>query len=960
MDTMRYVDAACDRSVVSRNETLLTVANGYLGLRGDTEEAEGSYHKGTYINGFYDSEPIQYGETAYGYAKNHQTLLNLPDPKRIELEVDGQSFSLKTGKLLSSVRTLDFQRGRLERHVDWMTDGGKQVEIETTRLVSFVEKHGAVITYQVKATTGPIVIRITSYLDLASHNRRAEEDPRVGSKFSSVPLIIMDRKADGSDLSFSARTRNSNLTVHGAVVHRVIGKEVVWNCDPQNLFVTCSLALEAGQCVTMEKYIAYTTEDDAALFLAHSLAQKGYDYLAREQESFLAEFWNVAQVHIEGDEDCEQALHFNIFHLLQSTGRDGKTSLAAKGLTGEGYEGHYFWDTEAYALPLFAYTKSAIARSLLEYRYSILDQARKRARTLSLDGALFPWRTINGEECSAYFPAGTAQYHIDADILYAAEKYLGSSGEDCPVFILEMAIESARMWVSLGSFSAARNGRFCIHTVTGPDEYSACVDNNAYTNLMAQNNLRFTLRLIQAWKEAGKRLPLDVKEEELELFSQAAEHMYIPYNSELGIIEQDDSFLSKPDWPFACTPRDQYPLLLHFHPLVIYRHRVLKQPDVVLAMFFLSSRFSKAEKQRNFSFYEPYTTGDSSLSHCIQSIMASEVGFSLKAWNYFTKTVRMDLDDVHGNSADGIHTAAMAGSWMSLVYGFGGFCDTGDVFSFDPKVPEAWKGFSFCLNLRGSVVRLHCTKEEATYTLMQGPAISLVHRMQSFVLDDRPAVFSLKPVLKAVVFDLDGVVVDTARLHYLAWKQISDAYGLLFDQTVNQKLLGVSRSASLDIILAHNHVEWTDEQKQRVLEEKNAYYRDSLASLGPGDVLEGMTQLFAALKQEGIRLALASASRNARIVLEKLGMLEVFDAICDVNQVALGKPEPDLFLQACTLLALYPADCLGVEDAEAGIQAIKKAGMKAIGVRLVSPLADFSVSSTKDLSLSLLQEVMKG
>ncbi len=957
MDTMQFGYTLYDPSLVGRNETLFTVANGYLGLRGDAEEAEGSYHKGTYINGFYDSEPIVYGETAYGYAKNHETILNLPDPKRIELEVDGLPFSLKRGKVLRCERILDFRTGVLSRYVDWVSEGGQRISLETKRLVSFTEQHCALISYRVTALEQAVKLHITSFIDLGAHNRGAEEDPRIGSKFSSSPLLIVDKRAADDELGFTAKTRNSNLNVYGCAVHRLSMQVGGQTYDSHRVSVGYSVSLEAGQSFELQKYIAYTTEDDSASFLAHTYARQGFGFYEHAQRTFLDEFWKVARVRIEGDDACEQALHFNLFHLLQSCGRDGKTSLAAKGLTGEGYEGHYFWDTEAYALPFFAYVKSEIARSLLEYRYRILDHARTRAKTLSLDGALFPWRTISGSECSAYYPAGTAQYHINADILYAAQKYLAATAEAVPAFIVEMAIESARMWVSLGSFIAGKQGRFCINEVTGPDEYTACVDNNTYTNLMARHNLDFALSLVQHLQKEGRRLPVEVLASELALWKQASESMYLPFDAKLGIYAQDDSFLSKADWPFATTPKEHYPLLLHYHPLVIYRHRVLKQPDTVLAMFLLSGRFSKAEKIRNFSFYEPYTTGDSSLSHCIQSIMASEAGFTLKAWNYFKKTVRMDLDDVHGNSVDGIHTAAMAGSWMSLVYGFGGFRDYQGAFSFDPKLPSAWKSMSFCLNLCSSVVKLHVTSEQASYHLMQGPPIQIRHRMTTFVLDEQEAVFSLKPVLQGVVLDLDGVIVDTARLHYQAWKAVSDSNGLVFNHEVNKQLLGVSRSASFEVILKHNNQSWPEERKAQVLVQKNDLYKASLENLGPKDMLVGIPSFLEELKRAGIKIALASASRNARTVCSKLGILELFDAIADVDRVQLPKPEPDLFLLACEELALYPSDCVGIEDAEAGLMAIKKAGMAAVGVAIDSPLADKTVHSTEDLRLSTLLQL---
>lgn len=959
MDTMQFSSDVHDLTLVPRNETLFTLANGYLGLRGDFEEEEGSYHKGTYINAFYDSEAITYGETAFGYAKNHETMLNLPDPKRIELEVDSLPFSLKRGVVNSSLRCLDFRTGMLRRTIDWTSEAGKRVTIETQRLVSFADKHCALISYTVTALEEPLSIKLTSYLDTDVRNRTSKEDPRVGSKFSSNPLILEETFVEENQLSFGAKTRNSKLSLWGSAFHVASRKEVQGIQENNSLSQSFSLSLAAGESFTLHKYIAFTTENDSASFLARKSAQKGFDAFAEEQRFFLDDFWKVARIVVEGDESTEQALQFNLFHLLQSCGRDGITSMAAKGLTGEGYEGHYFWDTEAYALPVFTYLKPDMAKSLLDYRYSILSKARERAQIMSLKGALFPWRTISGEECSAYYPAGSAQYHIDADILYAAEKYVNATQSEVPPSIVEMAIETSRMWVSLGCFI---KGRFCINEVTGPDEYTACVNNNAFTNLMAQNNLRFTLRVVSLYQEEGKELPLQLEEEEIEQWKAAEQAMYIPFDADLGIYAQDDSFLSKADWPFVDTVKENYPLLLHYHPLVIYRHRVLKQPDLVLAQFLLSGLFSRAEKIRNFAFYEPYTTGDSSLSHCIQSIMASEAFQSLKAYSYFKKTVRLDIDDIQGNSVDGIHTASMAGSWMALVYGFAGFRDWQGVFSFNPQLPSAWKALTFCLRLGSSVIRVCLRKEEVVYTLVTGDTIVLVHRTTPFTLVEKESKsFSLAPQLEGVLFDLDGVIVDTAHFHYQAWKQVSDENNLHFDREVNKLLLGVSRDASLQAILDHNQVSLPAQKREEVLKRKNDAYVASLQTLSPKDVFPGILELLTDLKKHGVKTALASASRNARTVCSKLEILDLFDGIADVEHVQMSKPEADIFLAASEQIGAWYTNCIGVEDAKAGIEAIKRAGMTAVGIGTKESLpdADYVLSNTGDLTYDLLVQIME-
>ncbi len=987
MSSMNFVSAAFDKAAVARNETLFTVANGSLGFRGDFEEKAGTVHKGTYINGFFDSEPIVYGEGAYGYAENHQTIVNLPDPKRIDLEVNGQHFSIEQGCVSDFKMQLDFESGLMSRSLSWSAPDGTVILLHSERLVSFSHEGGAAIRYRVEVESGTASIRLQSMIDATVHNLSADEDPRVGSKFSSHPLTIKKLTASGATLNMSAQTRYSAMFCAASVRHAFTLQPAAASAGAES-FVLQSLdgvpvsgqasvlwagSLGKGQGLELTKYISYRAgslkEISAEQLLeavnaeAALLERTGWTALCQAQREYLASFWQTASIAIDGDPDSERALHFNLFHLLQSAGRNGKTSIAAKGLTAEGYEGHYFWDTEAYVCPVFTYLQTDVARGLLEYRYSILDKARERARVMSLRGALYPWRTIDGEETSAYYPAGTAQYHINADIIFALEKLLNCAGKTAfePIRALEMAVETARMWMSLGSFTPSRENRFCINCVTGPDEYTAVVNNNAYTNLMARENLRFSIAMVEWQSREAFPWPAalaEVSAKELSEWRLAAERMYIPYDSSSGVYPQDDSFMDKAEWDFAGTPKDKYPLLLHFHPLVIYRHRVLKQPDLVLAQFLLSDEFTLAEKTRNFHFYERLTTGDSSLSHCIQNIMACEIGEPEKAWEYFNKTARMDIEDVHGNTRDGIHTAAMAGSWMSVVYGFAGFRDRRGQWSFNPCLPAQWNSLAFKLHLSGCRLAVRISKNDAEYELQSGKELSIRHRDQTVLLrHGETKAFSLLPVFRAVLFDLDGVITDTAELHYQAWKHVSDALALAFDRDINERLRGVSREESFAIILAHNNRTMSASERQKVLETKNNYYVSLLSFLSAKDILPGILPLLESLRGKGIKTALASASRNAVMVCQQLGIETLFDAIVDVAAVPMSKPEPDIFLRGAEMLGIWPSDCVAVEDAQAGIDAIKKAGMKAVGIGMLLTGAELTVPDSAHLSATVFESL---
>jgi alpha,alpha-trehalose phosphorylase len=500
--------------------------------------------------------------------------------------------------------------------------------------------------------------------------------------------------------------------------------------------------LQPGESASMAKFGVYFSSRD---YPEAGLQQRALDELARaraagigvlvqQQAQYLAQFWQQADVEISGDDALQQGMRFNQFHLLQSVGRDGKTNIAAKGVTGEGYEGHYFWDTEIYIFPFFLYSKPELARNLLDYRYHGLPKARERARQMGHDkGALYPWRTIAGEECSAYFPAGSAQYHINADIAYSIKLYYEASGDSA--FMLaagaEIVLDTARIWAGIGNYD--RDGRFCINTVTGPDEYTALVNNNYYTNAMARMHLDFAAALCQQlatlhpveFARVAQAIGLDAGEPDQ--WRRAASAMLLPYDAALGIHAQDDSFLSKKRWDFDGTPAANYPLLLNYHPMVIYRHQVCKQADVVLALLLLSDQFTRDDKRRDFDYYEAVTTHDSSLSSCIFSIIASEVGYHDKAYDYFLETARLDLDDTHGNTHYGVHTAAMAGTWMSVAYGFAGMRVVDGALRFAPTLPAHWQHYQFKIHLQGALLQVRVEPSAVHYTLVAGDALAFTH-----------------------------------------------------------------------------------------------------------------------------------------------------------------------------------------------------------------------------------------
>ena len=752
VDEWKIIENDFDIESNQRDETIFTLGNGYIGIRGNFEEGysgpSNTSLEGIYLNGFYEESSLYYSEEQYGYAQKTETMLNVTDSKIIKLYLGDEEFDLLDGEIVDYQRTLDLEKGILIREVVWKSPQGKKVKVEIERLVSLTNKHLAVIDYQVTPLNFSGEVRLVSALDAEVSNYECEDDPRVSGDLAGQVLNLENKIVKDESACVEQKVNNTGFDLVCGMKNKLdttSSYQVKTDTPKQRIERKYIVAAEEGTTINLTKYISYYTSRDYEQSQLveytennlNSAADKTFLEIKTEQQNYLSEFWQRANVEIEGDAKLQQGLRFNQFHLLQSVGKDGQTNIAAKGVTGEGYEGHYFWDTEIYSLPFFLYLKPEISRKLLEFRYNILDQARERARTLGHDkGALYPWRTIAGNECSAYFPAGTAQYHINADIAYALKQYVEVTGDY--EFLLEygaeILFETARVWNDLGSYIASKDNQFCINEVTGPDEYTALVNNNYYTNAMAQLNLDYAYQVAQELQENYSQQYQELKEkidltaEEVNAWQKAADNMYLPYDEELEIHKQDDSFLDKEVWDFENTPEEDYPLLLNYHPLVIYRYQVCKQADLVLALFLLGDKFSLEEKKRDFDYYEAVTTHDSSLSSCIHSIIAAEIGYHQQAYDYFMETARMDLDNYHNNSQHGVHTAAMAGTWMSVVNGFAGMRVYDGELSFDPYLPKQWDSYKFKVTFKERVIEVEVKAEEVIYKLLSGNELEFKHR----------------------------------------------------------------------------------------------------------------------------------------------------------------------------------------------------------------------------------------
>jgi alpha,alpha-trehalose phosphorylase len=735
VEPWRVRETELDLDVISQAESVFALSNGHIGWRGNFEEGEPYGLPGSYLNGLYELRPLPYAEAGYGYPEAGQTVLNVTNGKVIRLLVDDEPFDVRYGRVIGHERVLDFRAGTLSRVVRWCSPAGTTVQVSSVRLVSLTQRAIAAISYEVEPVDAPMHLVVQSELVANEAMPSADDDPRVAAAMQS-PLIGEDHGGIDNRCVLVHRTRGSGLRIAAAMDHEISGdgdRSVMSEAFPDTARVAVTTLLEPGQRLRVVKFVAYGWSGErsvpalrdqvsAALLAAR---HTGWDGLIKGQRAFLDDFWAGADVQVGGDPEIQQAVRFGLFHILQAGARVESRAIAAKGLTGSGYDGHAFWDTESFVLPVLTYTRPDAAADALRWRHSCLPAASDRASQLGFRGAAFPWRTIAGEECSAYWPAGTAAFHVNADIADAVIRYVNVTGD--LDFEREVAadvlVQTARLWRSLGHHD--QDGRFRIDGVTGPDEYSAIADNNVYTNVMAQRNLLAAAAVVERYPD--RATALGVTTEEAASWRDAAGAVVVPYDEGLGVHAQAEGFTAHETWDFAGTPPEKYPLLLHFPYFDLYRKKVVKQADLVLALHVRGDAFTAEQKARDFAYYEPLTVRDSSLSAATQAVVAAEVGHLPLAMAYLRESALMDLDDLEHNTRDGLHLASLAGAWSGLVAGFGGMRDHGGQLTFAPRLPSALTDLSFVLNVRRCRLRVDVTPPSATYTLVTGDGLSVWH-----------------------------------------------------------------------------------------------------------------------------------------------------------------------------------------------------------------------------------------
>ena len=716
-----------DLDMLAQSESLFALSNGHIGLRGNFDEGEPHGLPGTYLNSFYEVRPLPYAEAGFGFPEAGQTVVDVSNGKLFRLMVNDELFDVRYGQLIDHERILDLRAGTLVRRVHWRSPAGRQVKLVSTRLVSLAHRSVAAIEYVVEAVDELVRITVQSELVSNEDQPQTSKDPRVAAVLDH-PLEPVDHETNEGRAVLMHRTRASGLMMSAAMDHEieVPGRvEVHTEARPDLARTTVICGLRPGQKLRIVKYLAYgwsslrsrpALRDQAAGAIAGA-RYAGWQGLVDAQREYLDKFWDGADVEVEGDPIIQQAVRFGLFHLVQSSARAERRGIASKGLTGTGYDGHIFWDSEGYVLPVLTYTLPHAAGDALRWRASTLDLAKERAAELGLEGAAFPWRTIRGQECSGYWPAGTAAFHINADIAMAFERYRTVTGdhsleEDCG---LEVLVETARLWRSLGHHD--RHGVWHIDGVTGPDEYTAIVRDNVFTNLMAAHNLRVAAEACARHPEKARAM--GVTTEEAAAWRDAANAAHIPYDEELGVHQQCEGFTTFAEWDFE--NRNNYPLLLHEPYVRLYPAQVIKQADLVMAMQWQSHAFTPEQKARNVDYYERRTVRDSSLSACTQAVMCAEVGHLELAHDYAFEAALIDLHDLHSNTRDGLHMASLAGAWMALVNGFGGLRDDEGELSLDPALPDSFARLRFRLMWRGYRLTVSVTHKDVTYTLRDGP-----------------------------------------------------------------------------------------------------------------------------------------------------------------------------------------------------------------------------------------------
>jgi beta-phosphoglucomutase len=929
------IESQFDPAQLHSRETIFAIGNGYMGTRGSFEEGYPDAWPATLVHGVYDDIPAVYTELA-----------NCPDWLSLTIVINGDRLRLDRGEILHYERKLDLQNGILSRSVRWRSPTGNTVDLRFERFASLADHQVLGLCCQITpvdfngtlAQPFPWKIEVQSSINGYPDNQGFDHWEQL------------DRGNIEQGVWLQVRTRSSHIELGMAAKMTAIGTDASLQVINTLDYPTMAIAFVAteGQTVGVEKVVTLFTSQDVELPVQAAQAKlshlPSYAVLLSAHQQAWNEVWQQSDIEIEGDINAQLAVRYNLFqlfmgacsHIMGECLGNSRVSVPAKTLSGLGYRGHVFWDTEIFILPFFTLTQPDIARSLLTYRYHTLEGARRKAAHSGYKGAMFAWESAaTGDEMTPRWSILTDPYaeatriwcrdreiHISADIAYAIWQYWQVTGDDIWLrdYGAEILLDTAIFWMSRLEWNAKQE-RFELCGVIGADEYHEQVNNNAYTNRMVQWHLEKAVAVYE-WlqhkfpdraAELAQRLQLTP--EQLLQFQVAIAQMYIPYDATTGLIEQFEGFFQLKDVNLSdYEPRDRsIQAVLGIDET--NQSQVLKQPDVLMLLYLMrdtqASLYRHDILQKNWNYYAPRTdsTYGSSLCPAIHSILAANLGESADAYKHFMQAAMVDLEDSRGNTADGIHAASAGGVWQAVVFGFGGIQLKDNIPIANPHLPPTWTRLKFKLQWRGT-----------WHSFDLSPSLAQAPDIQGFI------------------FDVDGVLTNTSEFHYRAWQRLADEEKLPFDRQANEALRGVSRRASLLRIVGDSprkrlrQRHYSESALQEMMERKNRYYLEFIQTITPQDLFPGAIELLKELRCSGIKIAIGSASKNARTVIKKLGIADLIDAIADGDSVELPKPAPDLFLFAATQLGLDPAHCVVVEDARVGIEAAIAAGMWSIGI----------------------------
>jgi beta-phosphoglucomutase len=935
-----------DPAKLRARETVFTIGNGYLGTRGSFEEGYPNALPITLINGVYDDVPVVYTELA-----------NCPDWLLLVVIINGEQFRLDRGEILTYERRLDLRQGVLSRSIRWRSPIGHTVDLKFERFASLADEQVLAMRCEITPIDFDGTIEVQSSINGYPENQGFDHWEHLdrGKTDRGVWLHVRTRSTQ-IELGMAAKMTTTDIDAKSDVIN-----------TPDCPTLTTTFIATMGQIVTVEKLVAVFTsrESKSPVQTAQTkLAQlPAYAILLAAHQQAWNAVWERSDIEIEGDLTAQLAVRYNLFQLFIGGCTDRGSlnidpdSVPAKTLSGFGYRGHIFWDTEIFILPFFTFTQPAIARSLLDYRYDTLPGARRKATHSGYKGAMFAWESAaTGDEMTPKWSLSSDPYlepvriwngereiHISADIAYAVWQYWQATGDD--VWMrdrgAEIILDTALFWLSRVEWHEKQQ-RYELCGVIGTDEYHEDVRNNAYTNRLVQWHLQKAVEVYEWLKEKFPAQATELTQQlqitpvQLLAFHTTISQMYIPYDPKTLLIEQFEGFFALQDLNLS----DYEPRTRSIQSVLgmakTNQSQVIKQPDVLMLLYLLFNTPEFANRQdilhENWNYYTPRTDSryGSSLGSSVQALLAATLDKSADAYEHFMRAASIDLTNTFGNTEDGIHAASAGGVWQAIVFGFGGIQLTENGPVAIPHLPPNWTRLKFKLNWRGTWHHFNLSPSVASATDIRG-----------------------------FIFDVDGVLTDTAEYHYQAWQRLADEEGLPFDRQANEALRGVSRRESLMHIIGIRQYSAADLQK--MMERKNHYYLESIATITPKDLFPGAVELLTELRQAGLKIAIGSASKNARTVIEKLGIGNLVDAIADGDSVEAPKPAPDLFLHAAQQIGLAPDCCVVVEDATVGVQAAIAAGMRSIGIGPINRVgaADIVLPNLVGVHLVDLQAQLK-